>query len=1162
MLEHADLVDRTQRDRVRTSLGESLLVEAAAGTGKTTELVQRLVAVIAQGLTGEEGMGGIVAVTFTRKAAGELKLRLRQELERARHAAEQSGAEEERENLEEALGHLEEAHIGTIHSFCAELVRERPVEAGVDPAFRGLSEEQAPRVFERAFHGWVQQSLEDMPEGVRRALSRLALRPPRPGFAPLDQLRRAGWELAEWRDFGAEWESPGVDLSGRISGLCKDVTELAGLSRRCPDPRDSLRQALEPAESMVDWVERVEAVSELDTDELEARLVSLLPALRRFRRKGYGPFAEGVSRNEVVERRDRLLVALEEFRDLADADLAAHLRRDLGGLLERYEMLKNRGGEVDFVDLLLRARNLLRDHEDVRSFFRGAFTHIFVDEFQDTDPLQTEILLLLASDDASQDDWRKARPKPGKLFLVGDPKQSIYRFRRADVVHYQEIKAGLIDHGVGFVQLRQSFRATAPIQHAVNRAFSHVMEEDLERGQPGYIALAPARDAPGDRPAVLALPVADPYGYWGKIGRRKVEESLPTDTVAFVDWLVHDSGWEVDDPQTHEARPVKANDVCILFRRYLAFGQDVTRPYTRGLEARGVPHVLVGARTFHQREEVEMLRSALTAIEWPDDELAVFATLRGALFSIEDEILFLYSQKCRLHPFATHAEELSAADSVRFAVVLEALEVLARLHRRRNRRPIVETMQQLLETTRAHAALALRPAGNQVLANVQRICDLARSYELGGGLSFRGFVQRLADEADQPASAQAPMVEEGAEGVRLMTVHAAKGLEFPVVILADMTAQLARQSPDKHVDASRGLAAMRLLGCAPSELLLNADRERERDRAEGVRVAYVAATRARDLLVVPAVGDEPLSGWLEPLHRAIYPDVDEWRSSQPAAGCPTFGEGSVLIRPQQFDGQPDDSVKPGAHVLTGDGEDGVVKHEVVWWDPGVLSRETEENFGIRQVEILTPDEHGAELLGIEKFESWSEKRRERIEAGRELGHDVLVVTALEDGPALFEAEISHEGTERVPGRPSGVRFGTLVHTLLRDVDLDAEHDEVAAMAAMQAVLIDAPDEERAAAVDAVVATLAHPVFERARRARDGDGCLREAPFLVPLSDGRILEGTVDLAFRDNGQWVVVDYKTDADMEAGRLRYEMQLAWYLFAFEQIHGAPARGVLLAV
>ena len=180
-------LDAPARERIRQSLDESLLVEAAAGTGKTTELVRRVVAVIADGrMTAErggKGMGGLVAVTFTRKAAGELELRLRQELEEARRSAIAGGDPAAQRNVEDAIRHLEEAHIGTIHSFCAELLRERPVEARIDPAFESVSDEDGPRLFAQAFNGWIQETLAEMPEGLRRALVRLASKPPFGGLA-------------------------------------------------------------------------------------------------------------------------------------------------------------------------------------------------------------------------------------------------------------------------------------------------------------------------------------------------------------------------------------------------------------------------------------------------------------------------------------------------------------------------------------------------------------------------------------------------------------------------------------------------------------------------------------------------------------------------------------------------------------------------------------------------------------------------------------------------------------------------------------------------------------------------------------------------------------------------------------------------------------------
>ena len=233
--------------------------------------------------------------------------------------------------------------------------------------------------------------------------------------------------------------------------------------------------------------------------------------------------------------------------------------------------------------------------------------------------------------------------------------------------------------------------------------------------------------------------------------------------------------------------------MCLLFRRFSSFDEDVTRPFVEALEARGIVHLLVGGKPFHTREEVESLRTALTAVEWPDDELSVYGTLKGPLFAIGDEKLIEYRQaRRRLHPYRLPTSADPALPE-RLAPIVEALSLLRELHRRRNARPAEETVRDLLEATRAHAGFVLRPWGEQALANVMRIVELARRYEMSGGISFRGFVEQLRADADGEAP-EAPIVEETSEDVRLMTVHRAKGLEFPVVILADVTAIEARTS--------------------------------------------------------------------------------------------------------------------------------------------------------------------------------------------------------------------------------------------------------------------------------------------------------------------------------------------------------------------------------
>ncbi len=1134
--------DEQARQRIRTSLDESLIVEAAAGTGKTSELVRRIVRVLAEG---RADVGSIVAVTFTRKAAGELKLRLRQGLDRARSGGADPIA---KRHLEQAMVRLEEAHIGTIHSFCADILRERPVEAGIQPGFEELDETEAPRLFGRVFQRWAEETLNEPSPGLRRALERTGSW--EASRTPLEQIRSAAWRLIEWRDFPSPWRREPFDRQAEIDRLVPDVSDLARMALAARRSGDNLRQALAPAVDFLNRIERAEAVRSRDYDEMEALLVQVALRLKRNRKKGRGAFSDRFTRAEVLERREEIIAGLEEFRVRADAELASLLRDELWELVERYNNAKMRAGKLDFVDLLIATRDLVKNDAAVRRFLQRRFTHLFVDEFQDTDPLQAEILVLLAADDPDEDDWRRVRPVAGKLFLVGDPKQSIYRFRRADVVLYHALRRDLTARGVGLVYLSRSFRSVPAIQNVVNAAFAPEMNGDPESGQPSYVALEEHASPISSQPAVIALPVPRPY-HWNYITKRAVSESLPDTIGAFIDWLLNESGWRVRDPADSASEvPVTSQHVCVLFRRFMSWGRDITRDYVQALESRNIPHLLWGARSFHQREEVETMRAALTAIEWPDDELAVFATLKGSLFAVPDDLLLRYRKTIGpLHPFRPVPDD-AAQD---FGPIGEALSIVRELHRQRNQRPFVETIDDLLGRTRAHAGFALRPAGNQKLANVYRVGDLARNFESRGGASFRAFVELLTAEAETGSGTESPVLEEGAEGVRIMTVHAAKGLEFPVVILADMTANLATVSPDKHVDAERGLAAMRILGCSPWELQDNSEREHRRDEAEGVRVAYVAATRARDILVVPAIGDQEMTGWIGALNKSVYPAPGAGRQAGAALGCPDFGESSVLDRPANLMGHEEHSVKPGLHEHSGG-------YDVVWWDPGVLKLDVEGSFGVRQEGMLAPDEKGVEAArSLEEYSAWRARRGELLEKGAAVSLDVFTASEAVSAPPGEPVAVKVIEVGQVEGRPSGPRFGTLVHALLRDAAFDASDDELLQLATFQGRLLDAPDEEVVAGVEAARRALGHPLMERVRKATRAH---REYPVTLKQDGGSILEGVIDLAFLEDDVWQIVDFKTDVDIRPRIEEYAIQVRWYVHAIERLTALRAKGYLLRV
>ncbi|HEX7666074.1 MAG TPA: UvrD-helicase domain-containing protein, partial [Polyangiaceae bacterium] len=542
------IADAAARERIANDLDTTLVVEAAAGTGKTTALVGRILAILE---SGKGRLSSLVAVTFTEKAAGEMKLRLRAEIEKARERAKDA---EILGRLDAALAELEAAHIGTIHSFCVDLLRDKPVEALTDPLFEMVAEDEQGRMLAEAFDPWFEEALGAAPgsgkyEGVRRLLRRRARG--RNVSGPRELLLKAAYDLVEWRHFTGEWRREPFDRKGEIDRI---VSAIDHFLRHAPRAEERAKEEDWLCKSIVElarWrseLERREAVAGArDHDGLESELKSL-DRQRSWGWKGRGKmFSATVTRDEVLAERTATKTMLEQFVTKADADLAVCLRRELLPLVEVYEDRKRRAGRLDFLDLLLRARDLLRDDENVRRELQSEYTHVLVDEFQDTDPLQAEILLLLAADDAKENDFTRARPLPGKLFVVGDPKQSIYRFRRADVALYEAIKKQLVAGGAALVHLTTSFRSVPSIQTFVNAAFAPVMQGSPDGSQAEYVPLTPFRDEPGTQPTIVALPAPRPYTTWGKIADYAVAESYPDAVGAFVDWLVRSSGWTVSE---------------------------------------------------------------------------------------------------------------------------------------------------------------------------------------------------------------------------------------------------------------------------------------------------------------------------------------------------------------------------------------------------------------------------------------------------------------------------------------------------------------------------------------------------------------------------------------------------------------------------------------
>ena len=428
-----------------------------------------------------------------------------------------------------------------------------------------------------------------------------------------------------------------------------------------------------------------------------------------------------------------------------------------------------------------------------------------------------------------------------------------------------------------------------------------------------------------------------------------------------------------------------------------------------------------------------------------------------------------------------------------------------------------------------------------------------------------------------------------------MTVHRSKGLEFPVVILADPTCKLHRTTAERFIDAERGLCALRLGGWQPLELLDHEKAEVERDREEGIRLAYVAATRARDLLVVPAVGDGPHEGgWTSPLHRAIYPPIEHRRAPERAPGCPVFGRDSVLDRP---DGDPalPDTVSPGLYRLEVDATGGLetaamarvidfptradptpttaglnpAEHPsqpVVWCDPRTLRLDIDAHFGIRQEELLSKDTpEDVVEADLDTYRAWRRSRDETVARAAE--PSLVVETATEraeGGSARPHVEVIR--LPAVADRPSGMRFGSLAHAVLASVPFDGTVAPID-VARLHGRTLGATQDEIRSSAAVVTKTLAHPILRRADEAMQRGHCRREVPVAVHGDDGTLVEGVVDLTFFEaiddaHGTWIVVDFKTDRELDTALDVYKRQVATYADVITRATGQPAVPVLIRV
>lgn len=1058
--------DQAARERVVRDLDTSFAVEAGAGTGKTTVLTGRIIEAVR---TGHAALGEIVAITFTERAASELRVRLRDEIERG--LAEASGELSER--LSHALAALDTAHASTIHSFAASILRERPVEAGVDPGFEVADELEASLLFDRVWSDWLAEQLSDEDGALRPALL---------AGLTTDQLKSFSRFLCQNPDVepaGGAFElgAAAADFTRTFVPRAKALFER--MRKECPTRACSCASRIVLGAAAA---ARLESLAPADVPAV----IATIPGLGLVK-------PQKTCKDRAV--RDGCLRELNELEELA-AGLrgpAAHcivcgLAAVLRTVAADYESAKRKRGLLDFDDLLVKARNVLRDNREVRVYFQRQFKMILVDECQDTDPLQTEIVLFLAEDGARAKRWQDVKVVPGKLLFVGDPKQSIYRFRRADIETYEEAVEVVAKSGER-VHIVQNFRSSASCVGWVNAVFAELIQPSTDgHYQPDYVALDAWREDAA--PAVTVLRPPEGVEFEKIDAAREAEAAV---IAAELRRMVERADLVFDKP-SGAMRPVRYGDVALLLRKRTAL-----KTYEEALSAAGVPFRTVSGRDFFGRQEVAELRAVLAAIERPYDAVSIVAALRASLLAVSDEEL------AAVAPGRFNYLEPGSAGAVPH--VERVFELLAWWHGERNAASLSRLVRQVLCDTKALELFYLKPNGEQRAANLLKVVDAARAFEQTSGATFGGFVRWLDERSRAAEEAESPLAEEGDDFVRIMTVHQAKGLEFPVVALPDLSGE-PRGGINFVVNRREGTFDAQLGGEKLGIRTIGFDDAKEREKrvveAEVRRLFYVAATRARDRIILPFFqAGNGAGGWLKYL----------------------------------LDLAEDASTAAGQFQVTAMASCGDLKQA--------------EPRAFRANLLRKPPSECAKLLAAR--EKWAADRAE-------------LVRAASAGPALAAASALGRAEEAPQLETEEARvaaaIGTAVHRVLERVDLRTGHGvgELAAEEAARCGLPGRADEVRRLAEAALGADIV-------RRAAAAKKLYREVPFAFKAG-GTLLEGIIDLAFEDAGIHIV-DYKTDAVAEgeaeaalaAHAEGYRLQVGAYALAVREAFGqAPQSATLL--
>lgn len=827
--------DQAARDLIsRDGLDQTLFVEAGAGSGKTRQLVERIANLV---MSGHARLGDIAAITFTEAAASELQSRIREELEL--RSISDSLTDEQRRRCLTAIAELDLAAISTLHGFASRLLTEFSVAAGLPPKIHVLDEVSSQLAHEERWDRFVDGLYADPANDamlVRAALLGIVLEQ---RYSGQTTMKDVAVELAQnWDRLDAlvSAEPPPVGELD-FSEVDAAMAQVCGLLHYCSDPTDLFAEHL-----TAELIPQMSRIAALTNPERKLAELSAATPWKVGRGGKAGAWGGDVKQfKSIVNDANEAAGALRASSvDEVLRHLLILVAREVAAAAET----RRRAGGLEFHDLLVIARDTLRTHAATRSVLHRRYSHLLLDEFQDTDPIQIDVALLIAATIESGEPalWHDLVIESGRLFFVGDPKQSIYRFRRADIELFLAARDRFgVESPVQ--KLTTNFRTVEPILDWVNALFTDQMPEELSGSQPRYEPLSAWRSASPDsdhRPLLLGGPHPDPTVNAGDL--RSAEALDVARTVA--DIRTRPEHWPVLDQRTGAWRLASLSDVTILIPTRTSL------PYLRGaLDALDLPYRLATGTLVYDTQEVRDCLAALRAIDDPTDSLSLVTALRSPYYACSDVDLFSYRN-------AGGEWDVRRPPNGAVPVDHPVSQALAHLHTLWVERwwsPPSTLLNRLLVERQA----MLLAFGDQRYAEVWRrlrfLVDQARAFEESGGVSLRDFLEWTELQGADGARVHEPLLPEtDDDAARIMTIHGAKGLEFPITILSGMTTRSS--------SARRGVSV--LWGeVGPPEVRLRkdtatarhdprADLELEMDAHEKLRLLYVAVTRARDHLVV------------------------------------------------------------------------------------------------------------------------------------------------------------------------------------------------------------------------------------------------------------------------------------------------------------------------